>query len=413
MEMDMGTPEHSESLPHWSNVAMFANKLENFRKRQRGFWLLFRECCGQCEAGGFFENILTDVTAVRREHPAGSYQPDLTLERGDNPPVWLEFTDASPPSIQKLAYCAAHGIDIFQLDGGQRPADSSVFKAHIAPRNCRQRRRQRLNDMWEHLRKLPPEKQLIGIREDFRSPQRKQREFEAIWKEHEERRQAVAAGEVRCARCEKLFEESDGGFSVSYISTHRPDGGCAEVPFCGQCNFAIMGGWNGVFPDDAAIWGQLDQDCPECQGVLERMREMDAAPQLRHVEMPEPYGSRWVWEPEKRTQEFVVGDRTVAKSEFLALVMTFRYLAHRVWELSLSEGRPFPVNLRALLEQLDEMESAVLYPNNITDWDWRESVGDTYVSDHEARGHHKGDRFFPVGGLSAEPLPSLSSILNL
>ena len=69
---------------------------------------------------------------------------------------------------------------------------------------------------------------------------------------------------------------------------------------------------------------------------------MDTAPQLRHVEMPEPYGSRWVWEPEKRTQEFVVGDRTVAKSEFLAVVMTFRYLAHRVWELSLSEGRPFP-----------------------------------------------------------------------
>ena len=29
----MGTPEHLEGVPHWSNVAMFANKLENFRKR--------------------------------------------------------------------------------------------------------------------------------------------------------------------------------------------------------------------------------------------------------------------------------------------------------------------------------------------------------------------------------------------
>ena len=98
----MGTSEHPESVPHWSNVAMFANKLENFRKRQKGFWLLFRECCWQCGGGGLVENILTDVTDVRREHPAGNYQPDITLERGDSQPVWLEFTDASPPSIPKL-----------------------------------------------------------------------------------------------------------------------------------------------------------------------------------------------------------------------------------------------------------------------------------------------------------------------
>ena len=411
--MTMGTPEHPESVPHWSNVAMFANKLENFRKRQKGFWLLFRECCGQCGGGGFVENILTDVTAVTREHPAGNYQPDITLERGDSPPVWLEFTDASPPSISKLAYCAVHGIDVFELVGYQRPVDSSVFKAHIAPRNCRQRQRQRLNGVWEHLRNLAPEKQLIGVREDFRSPERKQREFEEFRKKSEERRQAVAAGEVRCARCGKPFEVADGGYSISYLSTHRPDGGCAEVPFCGECNFAILGGRDGVFPDDAPMWGRLNQDCPECQRVIERLGEMDAAPQSRHVEMPEPYGTRWVWEPEKRTQEFIVGDRSVTKSEFLATVMTFRHLAHCVWELSLSEGRPFPANLRLLLERLDEMEGAVLYPNNITDWDWRDGVGDTFISDGEARGHHKGDRFFPVGWLSDEPLPALSSILNL
>lgn len=409
----MGTPEHLEGVPHWSNVAMFANKLENFRKRQKGFWMLFRECCGQCTGEGFVENILTDVTTVRREHPAGNYQPDITLERDDSPPIWLEFTDTSPPSIPKLAYCAAHGIDVFELDGRQRPVDSSVFKAHIAPRNCRQRQRRRFNGVWEHLRNLAPEKQIIGVREDFRSPERKQREFEEFWKESEERRQAVAAGEVRCARCDKPFGVADGGYSISYLSTHRPDGGCAEIPFCDECNFAILGGRDGVFPDDAPMWGRLNQDCPECQRVIDQLGEMDAAPQLRHVEMPEPYGSRWVWEPEKRTQEFIVGDRSVTKSEFLATVMTFKHLAHCVWELSLSEGRPFPANLRVLLESLDEMEGAVLYPNNITDWDWREGAGDTFISDREARGHHKGDRFFPVGGLSGEPLPALSSILNL
>ncbi len=411
--MEMGTPEHPDGLPHWSNVAMFTNKLENLRRRQKAFWLFFRECCGLCEGGGFVENILTDVTAVHREHPAGNYQPDVALERVDKPPIWLAFTDTSPPSIQNMAYCAAHGINIFQLDGDRKPADSSVFKAYIAPRNCRQKSQRRLNDVWDHLRNLPSQKQIIGIREDFRSPQRKQREFEETWNEHERRREAVASGQVRCARCEKPFVLADGGFSISYISTHRQDAGCVEVPFCDECNLAISGGWYRVFPDDAAVWGQLDQDCPECQRVIDQMREMDAAPRLRHVEMPESYGSRWIWEPEKRTQGFVVGERSVAKSEFLAIVMTFNYLVHCVWELSLSEGRPFPVNLRVLLEQLDDMESAVLYPNNITDWDWKEGVGDTYISDHEARRHHKGDRFFPVGGLSAGTLPSLSSILNL
>ena len=411
--MDMGTPENPEGVAHWSNVAMFANKLENFRKRQKGFWLLFRECCGQCVGGGFVENILTDVTAVSRERLAGNYQPDITLERGDRPPMWLEFTDISPPSIPKLAYCAAHGIDVFELDGRQQPVDSSVLKAHIAPRNCRQRQRQRFNDVWEHLRRLPAEKQMIGIREDFRSPGRKQREFEEFLKETDDRRQAVAAGEVRCARCDKPFGVSNGGYSVSYLSTHRSGGGCREVPFCNECNFTIFGGKDGVFPEDAPMWGQLDEDCPECRSILEELRQMDAAPELRHVEMPEPYGSRWVWEPERRTQGFVVGDKSVAKSDFLAIVMTFRHLSLCVWELSLSEGRPFPANLRLLLEQLDEMEGAVLYPNNITDWDWREGVGDTYISGRESRGGHKGDRFFPVGGLSAGPLPALSSILNL
>ena len=408
----MGTSEHPESVPHWSNVAMFANKLENFRKRQKGFWLLFRECCGQCRGWG-----------IHRKHSDRRYRrkkgtPGGQLSTGYNPGKGRQPTDMAGVHLtlprrrfRKLAYCAVHGIDVFELVGHQRPVDSSVFKAHIAPRNCRQR--QRFNGVWEHLRNLAPEKQLIGVREDFRSPERKQREFEEFRKESEERRQAVAAGEVRCARCGNPFGVVDGGYSISYLSTHRPDGGCAKVPFCDECNFAILGRIDGVFPDDAPMWGRLNQDCPECQRVIEQMGEMDAAPQLRHVEMPEPYGSRWVWEPEKRTQEFIVGDRSVTKSEFLATVMTFRHLAHCVWELSLLEGRPFPANLRVLLERLDEMEGAVLYPNNITGWDWREGVGDTFISEREARGHHKGDRFFPVVGVSAEPLPSLSSILNL
>ena len=39
--MNMGTPEQPEGVQHWSNVAMFAQKLEFRRKRQQGFWLFF------------------------------------------------------------------------------------------------------------------------------------------------------------------------------------------------------------------------------------------------------------------------------------------------------------------------------------------------------------------------------------
>ena len=166
-------------------------------------------------------------------------------------------------------------------------------------------------------------------------------------------------------------------------------------------------------PDDAAMWG-LNEDCPKCQIIIEQQtKEIDAAPKLRHVVMPESYGTRLVQEPEKRVQQFVVGDRTVTQSQFLAVVTTFRYAANRIRETSRSEGRQFPGQLRMLLKQLDEIESAVLYPNNITDWDWLEGVGDSYIDRHQDGGHHKGDRFFPVGGLSTVPLPALSSILNL
>ena len=48
-------------------VAIFAQKLEGRRRRQNGFWPFFRDCCGQRAVGGMVENILADVTAVKRE----------------------------------------------------------------------------------------------------------------------------------------------------------------------------------------------------------------------------------------------------------------------------------------------------------------------------------------------------------
>ena len=229
------------STPHFSNRAMFFNKLENYRKKQKGFWLLFSECCGQCEGLGFIENILTDVTMVRLEPQGGEDRPDILLERKDRPPLWLLFTQPSPPSVEKLAYCMAHGIDVFELEGGKRPVECTVFKAHIAPRNCRDHKRKRLASIWESLGRS--EFARIGIREDMRSQFRKQQEFEESWNRLEADWEAVAAGEVYCARCDNTLARAEGnGYSCTYITAHRPDGQCGQVLLCNDCSFAVMGG---------------------------------------------------------------------------------------------------------------------------------------------------------------------------
>ena len=172
--MNMGTPRQAEGVPHWSNKAMYAHKLEGHRKRQRGFWLFFKEYCGRCKGGGFVENILSGVTSVRSEADYDGFRPDILLERGEESPIWLEITHTSPPSASKLAYCTDRGIDVFELEGGERPVDSAVRKAHISHRNCRQRLRQRLFDLWQLIASL--DDPLVGIKEDFRSPERQRRE---------------------------------------------------------------------------------------------------------------------------------------------------------------------------------------------------------------------------------------------
>ena len=402
----MGTPDNPDNISHWSNRAMFFNRLENSRKKQKGFWLMFSECCGQCGGGGFVENILTDVTAVRQGEDSGDYSPDILLERGDKAPIWLEFTQPQPPSVHKLAHCAAHGIDVFELEGGRRPADSVVIKAHIAPRNCRDRRRNRLTNIWENLRHA--EHPVIGIREDLRSPKRKQREFEAHWAEMEARREAVADGDVHCIRCDKVFTlSSDGGMSLSYLAIHQPDSQCGTVPFCNECSFQVMGGWDGTFPDDAAKW-RLNDDCPQCQYFLAQEASY-AGPKRASVEMPASYGVLWVNEPEKRVQEFRVGDHTVNREELLAVVTMFRWYIDRMDDPQ-AEGR-IPRSIYLFSRELDEIVNAMLFTNNILDWDWREGIGDSYISDAQAQGYEKGDRLVPLKAFMEEIPPCPLSII--
>ena len=384
--INMGTPENPESVEHWSNIAMFAHKLESRRKRQQGFWLFFRGCCGQCDGSGFVENILANVTAVKREADFGDFRPDILLERRDKPPIFLEFIHTSLPSAAKLAYCTANGIDVLQLDGSKQPVDSSLLKAHISLRNCRKRQRQRLLDLWKHMESLKDP--VVGIREDFRSPQNQRREHEAREAKFEALRNKAAAGKLLCARCSESLA-TDDGYSVTCIYIHRLDGRCGEVLLCQQCEFRLGGGWNGDYPDDIAAWA-LNEECPSCQVVLveqtRKTEEFDKkAGQRRSVEMPEPYGSRLVWEPERRQQAYIVGNQTVNKDDLMSILMMFQFPLEGILTQS--------PRARLMLHEIERIIRSVRYANNIYDWDWLEGIGESYVYGDDAPDISIGDKF--------------------
>ncbi len=387
--MNMGTPEQPEGVQHWSNVAMFAQKLESRRKRQQGFWLFFRGCCGQCEGGALVENVLVDVTAVKREANFGGFRPDILLERGDKPPIFLEFTHTSPPSVAKLAYCTANGIDLFELDGSKPPADSSLMKVHISLRNCRKRQRQRLLDLWKHIDSL--DDPVVGVKEDFRSPQRQRREWEAWDAGFEAMRQEAVAGTLRCIRCDRSLATEDSGFSVTHIDIHKPDDGCGQVPFCQECEFRLRGGWDGVYPDDVASW-ELEEDCPSCQIILaeqaKRIEQLEkGASRRRSVEMPESYGSRLVHEPERRQQSYIVGNQTVSRGELLSVLYMFHYILAEIL-------KTYPKDPKAVMfrEIVSGVVNTVQYTNNMYDWDWLEGIGEGYISEHDDPDNSKGDK---------------------
>ena len=360
---------------------MFSQKLERHRKLQKSFWLIYRECCGICEGGGFVENILADVIAVKREADSGGFRPDILLERKDRAPIWIEFTHTSPPTPGKLKYCAAHGIDLFELDGSRHPFESSVLKAYISPRNCRNRQRQRLHQLWQHIASLEDPK--IGIREDFRSSERQQREKDARWAEAERKRQEAAEGRLRCIRCDEPFTiDEDGNLGTSFIITHRSEGICGEVPFCRECSFAITGGWDESYPDDADIWG-LEENCPACQPFIEEQSKIhDTMALQRSLEMP-GNGFRFVvYEPQRRTQSYIMGNQTVSRSELQSVLMMFQYF--------LSGIQKYP-DIRWMMREVQEINDAVLFANNIRARDWLEGVGESFVAG--SLNNSTGDKF--------------------
>ena len=308
---NMGTPGNPESVSHWVNKVMYWHKLEQFRKLQKGFWLVFDKCCGQCEGGWFVDNILKDVTVVEQECDFGPYRPDIVLRRGKQPARIIEIVKTSRPSQAKIDYFMAQGIDIYEMSGDRHPLDGALTNVHIAYANCRKRQRDRLNSLWRHVAYLDDPR--IGIREDLRSEERKNRE----WREREERweriRRGVTGGDLKCVRCGDGFEHGEDHLSFSQIWKHeREDGTCGLVPFCEKCSLEVRGGWDRELPDDAEEWG-VSKDCPDCESYMSKEFPSINKPPTPTLQMNEGSYSRIVSPPEARTQQYVVGERTVTK----------------------------------------------------------------------------------------------------
>ena len=394
--MNMGTPGHPEGVSHWSNKAMYGHKFKSYLRMQKGFWLFFRECCGECEGTGHVENILKDVAAVRIEDEydagqTGRYYPDILLERRGLPQIWIEITHTSKPSQRKLAYCRERGIDVFELDGSRRPEECSVLKAHISPRNCRSPQRSRLNDLWNHLHGL--DDPVVGIADHWNASsldwhfRLQEEDLERRLKRHDQLRQVVREGKLRCTRCGKPFGMFEGGtgFHASFVWSHRPHGGCGKVPMCQGCEFEIRGGWEGLYPEDAGSWG-LDGGCERCQPIIAEQRQSIAlAQRTRSVEMPEDYGHRLVSEPQRRKQGYVVGRQTVSRSELQAVLMLFEYV--------LTCWLPPGERNALMLEEVQRINRAVLYTNSDLDRDWLEGVGESYIPEGDVPDDSGGDKF--------------------
>ena len=405
--MNMGTPMYPESVPHWSNKVMWKHILELRRRRQQGFWMFFDTCCGRCEAGGYVENIMDGVTAVRMEAEYGGYRPDILLERGDKRPLWLEVTHTSPPSEAKLAYCSDNGIDLFELDGSREPVKSSIARVHISPQNCRAANRARLYELWEHMASV--EDPVIGIREDFRSRERQETEKQAFIEEVTGRSQTARDGRVSCIECGRRFASEGDAISFSGLEVHHPERECGWVPVCCECLYDSI--------TQAAQPGSgirdLDAGCADCAPYLaEREKDAERTAHLRSIAQSEGTYTRMIHEPDwERIQSYFVGERTVRKEEMQAMLMSFKLI------FSLPQQPPQIAS--AVREEVEAILAVVNYPNNIRDWDWLGGVGESYQYGYMNNGD-MGNRFlYPwrlwggqAGEFPPDPLKDLDSLIR-
>ena len=106
--------------------------------------------------------------------------------------------------------------------------------------------------------------------------------------------------------------------------------------------------------------------------------------------MPGDKFSRLVSPPRPRTQQYVVGEKTVSKEELQAIAMRFKVgLQGAAEDLGMTSDRM----VIRMIENLEEVMKSVLYSNNILEWDWSEAVGESYLPEFMDTGKIQGDKF--------------------
>ena len=298
----------------------------------------------------------------------------------------------------------SNGIDVIEMSGDRRPEESAIIDLHISPANCRKRQRDRLNALWKHL--VESDDPRIGVREDFRSDDRKLREWQQLERRWERIEQGVISGELKCSRCGADFEHDEKHTSFSQTWKHKPRGEtCGLVPFCDKCSLEVRGGWNREFPPDAEEWA-VNKACPDCEAYMSRQFPTLGEPPPPTLTMPGDKFSRLVSPPRPRTQQYVVGEKKLSlKKKLQAIAMRFKVgLQGAAEDLGMTSDRM----VIRMIENLEEVMKSVLYSNNILEWDWSEAVGESYLP--EFYGHRQNSRrqvlLSEAVGLGASPLRS-------
>lgn len=340
------------------------------------------------------------------EADSHGYRPDILLRKKDGQEVWLEIVVTTRPSDAKLKVCEEAGIDLFEVNGSNGPVGPDVLMgAHIASINCRKAMRDRLLVLWLLL--SGGNDPVVGVKQDFRSVQRREREFREHWSEVAQIGEAVRSGEMVCSRCQGPLSDEDGnGVSIAYRSAHREDGTCGQFPFCHPCDQYLRVGDNWKEPPEAVLW-DLDLSCARCVAIhQEQQREADQilgdAP--RTLTMPWGPGFRIVSEPNRRTRSFVVGDgqgKTVGLREFQSLVFLpqncLLTLAewtndfHNKGEITSGVRHGMLRDLAAAYKQFDRMLKLGWPANNFRDHDWIAGVGESFVSEKDEPTNDTGD----------------------
>ena len=64
-----------------------------------------------------------------------------------------------------------------------------------------------------------------------------------------------------------------------------------------------------------------------------------------------------------------------------------------MFKFVLTKMLPADQDSRIMLNEVERIEKAVQYANNVSDWDWFEGVGESYVPEGDSPDGSIGDRF--------------------